>query len=365
MRFFFKKPKPADPARKQATPSATPSYIEYDKGIQVLGHINRFGWLTISQLVLLLYGVCPHNPRAQEFKNTRKILARLHQRKMLCARVLPNNSRAYLLSESGAHLFNETTGIRALPGGNILTTHPLLDRKTGRPKGKKSSSPSWIHRWVANEFIIRNGMEQGLCEVEIYRKNAPFPKQFDETTGIAKRTRSWKGKAPDALLIREENGIKYLTWVEVENAKRRSGGRFDSDTGSIRGGLQSLAVWLANALKEDIIFGKVRIEKVVFVVVTSEDTIHRLHRFMWPIYSALDNLLDEWYPGEYDKKKEVYDKVFVEQYVLGPGPRVLEIVQKIDGCLVNTMTNLAMHFANELMDSNNKGKPRSDGIIKV
>lgn len=365
MRYFFKKPKPADSASKQATPPAAPSYAEYDKGIQVLGHINRFGWLTVSQLALLLYGECPANPRAPAFKNTRKILARLYESKMLFVRVLPNNSRAYLLTEAGADHFKKTTGMRAIRGDNILTTHPVLDRKTGRPKGRKSSSPSWIHRWVANEFIIRNDMEHGLSEVEIYRKNAPFPKEFDDMTGIAKRTRSWKGKAPDALLIREENGIKYLTWVEVENAKRRSGGRFDSDTGNNRGGLQSLAVWLANALKEDIIFGKVRVEKVVFVVVTSEETPHRLHRFMWPIYSALDDFLNEWYPGEYDKKKEVYDKVFIEQYVLGSGPRLLEMVQKIDGCLVNTLSNLAVHFANELMDGDDKGKPRTDGIIKV
>lgn len=368
MRLFARKPKPTkhDKATQPITPLASEQGKEITKNLQVLSHLNRFGWLTVAQITFLLYGDCPDNPRAQPYKNTRKILACLYRKRELFIRILPNNSRAYLLSNEGAKQLQNATGDKVISGDNILTTHPTMNKKTGHPNEAKSRSPSWIHRWVANEYVIRNGLNNALTEVEIFRKNAPFPKQYDPSTGINKRARSWKGKAPDALLIREENGVKYLTWIEVENAKRRSGGFLDSDESNQRGGLQSLAIWLASAFKEDIIEGQVRIEKVVFIIVTSSDTKHRLMRFMGPIYDSLDTVLEHWYPTDLEEQQAaIYSKIFIEEYVLTRGPRLMEVRNQLFDGRRTTMVDIASMISLELMQEDKPPMPRTDGIMRV
>lgn len=356
MRLFRKKkPQTPKPVKSQSITSGLPDANSQPMGKRELAlhHLSRFGWLTLRQVGQLLYGENSRNPHARGYKNARKIVRKLYDDRLIYVRILPNDSRAYLLTRKGASHLTRLTGKKAQHGENILKSHPTIDRNTGKRNGPKCCTNHWLHRWVSNQFVIENDVRMALTEVEIYRRNAPFPRQLDARDGIAKPAQAWREKIPDALLLRHDNDMQYLSWIEIENARRRHGDSFDRDHGEHPGSLESLALWLHNAHNEDVIHNRVRIERFVFVIVTRPGESSRKRQLLDPIIRAIaeharrfiesdsEGTSDDFMPPQI---QSLYDWIEVQEYVLGKGPQVLAIHSRNSRGLPQTLADVIEEF---------------------
>lgn len=179
------------------TPISTPDgrLIAQQNELDILGYINRFGWLRSRDLAALIWRDSKSTGSA--IAMAQRTLKRLKDSGQVLCRIAPDGATVYALAESGARRLGEDRGIVARSGKDLL-------RELG----------NYLHRCHANTFAIYriNAGQRVWTEREVQSNQAPI--------------KVVNHKVPDCLVDitdpLQDFGTTVLAWIEVERGYKKN-----------------------------------------------------------------------------------------------------------------------------------------------
>lgn len=268
--------------------------------MQIKLHLHGYGWLTAWQI-----GECIAADYRDPLQAARRTLRSLDESGEALVRGLPNGSRAYVLTASGAksirHLVSSPrSGKDILDGGRSLS--------------------SWKHRWISNQWCILNASQGHRVwpeyAIQSYRSPLPHtdielgPKEYRRV--MRRPARGWRGKQADGLVIYrglDTHRPTPLRWTEVEHSRRRP-----SD-------MQKLAQFIVSATVDPVInHGHLEITAIDLVFA---NTLTLLTPILVAVGRELDALEKGAHPSDVDKIRRTLGRlVTVSVLPVSQAPRI-------------------------------------------